>query len=346
MRIAACNARALQEAIEAAEDRITTSGRAEGGEAFVELVPSAIELRPELFQPREFSFGLRQTDPDHVKKLARAISIQGELDPVLVIKVGKKFICVDGHHRLEAYKAEKWTKPIKCEWFGGNVRAAVDESMARNAKDRLNIPQSDRLEAAWKRVLLDWGSKAQIVRLCCVGEGTVAQMRRVKERWNEQSELGDKFRARLGFTLFETSCAQAKLAWLGAEAREIDDELQAERLARRMRARLTNLLSREPKVTARALELYDPALAQELAKAWGAPNAIRAMAEQGDEHGTQPAVEILIKAPLPVLEKELETCRKRIGELEAEVSRRAAGGTPSDLTWAEWVQKEQPLPSP
>jgi ParB/Sulfiredoxin domain len=119
-----------------------------GQEAFTELLPGEIVLRPELFQPREFSFGLRQTDPDHVKKLARAIGIQGELDPVLVIKLGKRFVCVDGHHRLEAYKKEKWTKPIKCEWFGGSLREAVDESMARNAKDRLNVPQADRLEAA------------------------------------------------------------------------------------------------------------------------------------------------------------------------------------------------------
>ena len=311
-------------------------------------MPSEIVLRPELFQPREFSFGLRQTDPDHAKKLKRAIGIQGELDPILVVKLGKKFVCVDGHHRLRAYKDAKWSKPIKCEWFGGSLREAVDESMARNAKDRLNVPQADRLEAAWKRVLLEWGSKKQIVELCGVGDGTVAHMRRVKERYKEMSKLGDQFRAALGFPLKETSWSQAKLAYVGVAKSEIDDELLAERLARRMRSRLTNLLSRNHKVTARALELYDPELPKGLADAWQNPSTVRALAGHGDGEEVEAAGDAGDPAPVVseatmALEKELQTCRSRIGEIEAELARRGAGGAASDLTWAQWVQKEQPL---
>jgi hypothetical protein len=52
------------------------------------------------------------------------------------------------------------------------------------------------------------------------------------------------------------------------EPEEIDEATQAERLARRMRARLEDLLSRNAKVTALALELYDPKLPTEIAKAW------------------------------------------------------------------------------
>jgi hypothetical protein len=274
MRIAAHNANELEEAWAKAEQQFVR--RPASADATVELLPSAIQMRPELFQPREFSFGLRQTDPDHVKKLARAISIQGQLDPVLVIKLARKFVCVDGHHRLQAYKAENWAKPIKCEWFGGTLREAIDESVRRNAKDRLNVPQADRLEQAWKRVLLGWGSKAEIVRLCNVSDGTVAHMRRVKERGREQSNRGDEFRSRLGFKLNETSWSQAKLVFLGVEQNEIDDELRAERLARRISARLTNLLSRDPKITARALELYDPELRQGILEAWRTPNVATA----------------------------------------------------------------------
>ncbi len=232
--------------------------------------------------------GLRTTDREHVKKLARAVSIQGELDPIVVIKLGKKFVCVDGHHRVEAYKDAKWTKEIRCEWFGGTVREAVDESMRRNAKDRLNVPTADRLEAAWRRVLLGWGSKAEIVRLCNVGDGTVAQMRRVLEHWRKQDTLGKEFRRNLGSGhLFDTGWSVAKLAWLGVGAGEIDDELRAQRLARRMRARLTDLLSRDPAVTARALELYDPALPKGIADAWSVPRVVSATADsEGDPYAT------------------------------------------------------------
>jgi hypothetical protein len=337
MRAAVHNAQKLREALEKAERQLTR--RPEGADAIVELHPSEIQVRPELFQPREFSFGLHKTDEDHVKKLARAISIRGELDPVVVIKLGKKFVCVDGHHRLEAYKIEKWTQSIKCEWFGGTVREAIDESVARNAKDRLNVPQADRLEQAWKRTLLGWGSKAEVARLCGVGDGTVAHMRRVMARGREKSELGDEFRRRLGLSLNETSWAQAKLIYQGAEANEIDDELRAERLARRINSRLTNLLSRDPKVTARALELYDPKLPKRLAEAWGTPNPIAAIAEEDDEGDARAGK---LSESDGALKTELEACRKRVGEIEAELTRRAAGEVSSDHVWGEWVQEDLP----
>ena len=341
MRGAAYNtAKAFQDALEKAERQITTAGRPTGADATVEVLPSAIEICPELFQPREFSFGLRGTDKDHVKKLARFVGIQGELDPIVVIKLGKKFVCVDGHHRLEAYKAEKWLKPIKCEWFGGSVREAADESVSRNAKDRLNVPQADRLEGAWKRVLLEWGSKAQIVHLCNVGDGTVAQMRRVMEHWRKRDTLGNEFRRNLGGgNLYETSWAQAKLAWLGVGVSEIDDELQAERLARRIRGRLTDLLSRDPKVTARALALYDPELPKGLADAWGVPSAVSAIADGKDGNGANAAASL--SGSDKTLQQEAETHRERISAIEGELARRARGGTPSDHAWDEWTRTDQ-----
>jgi hypothetical protein len=124
--------------------------------------------------------------------------------------------------------------------------------MLRNAKDRLNIPQADRLEQAWRRVLLEQWSRRQIVEICGVADGTVAHMRRVMERGREQSKIGAEFRHKLGGrSLHETSWALAKLAYVGVEPTAADDELDAARLARRINARL----SQNPEVTARALEL-------------------------------------------------------------------------------------------
>ena len=268
MRKPAYSAKDRREALEKAEKVLTTEGRPKAEPAIVHLRPVEIEVRPELFQPREFSYGFREVDRDHVKKLKRAIDIDGELDPIIVVKLGTSWVCVDGHHRLEAYKAAKWDGQISCEWLGGSIREAIDESMSRNKKDRLNVPQADRLEEAWKRVLIGGWSKSKIVSVCGVADGTVAYMRRVARRATEKTKLGREFCKRLGGPLSEKSWAQARLIYINVEPREINEELEAVRLAKLMRSRLTNLLSRNPKVTARALALYDPKLPIQLIDAW------------------------------------------------------------------------------
>lgn len=77
MRGAAYNtAKAFQEALEKAEQQLPTGGRPTGADATVELLPSAIEVRPELFQPREFSFGLHATDmPAASRRVAPACTM-------------------------------------------------------------------------------------------------------------------------------------------------------------------------------------------------------------------------------------------------------------------------------
>jgi hypothetical protein len=112
-------------------------------------------------------------------------------------------------------------------------------------------------------------------------------MRRVLERWRDRhSTLGKAFRSNLGAgtNLYETGWTQARLAYHGVEQRERNDVLEAANLARRMRERLTNRLSRNPGVTARALQLYDPNLPAQLKQEWSALNDSTAVAdEESDE---------------------------------------------------------------
>lgn len=274
-------AKARAEALAEAEARLVRP-KAEANRQ-LRLSPAQIKFRLALFQPREFSYGARDVDAEHVKKLKRAVeTTEGNLDPVLVIKLGREWVCVDGHHRLAAYEASIGDKvAVPCEWFDGTVREAVDEGMCRNNKDKLNVVQQDRMEEAWKRVLLKWGSKKEIRILCNVGEGTVAQMRRVAKQAVANDAAGKLFRERLepgGMTpaqarrkLMETTWSITKLAHLGIGGKEITEETRAARLARRINARLTNTLSRDPAVTARALQLYDPELPEKLMAAWGKP---------------------------------------------------------------------------
>jgi hypothetical protein len=259
-------AKTLQQAVKIAETQLNTDGHSQTKPAFVDLRPDQIEMRPELFQPREFSFGTKDTDKQYVKKLAGEIETAGQLDPILVIRLGEAWVCVDGHHRARAYELKKWEGTIKCEWFGGSVREAVDEGMRRNRTVKLEVHRADRQEQAWKRVLLGWGSKSEIVRLCGVSEGIVAHMRRVKALANDPTEQGEAFRQRLGLSITEKSWSLARLAYEGAERKQIGIEELAGRLAREIGARLQGKLSEDPAVTARALAIYDPELPAPLTK--------------------------------------------------------------------------------
>jgi hypothetical protein len=130
-------ASALQRALEAAEEQHKTSKRPQTTPAFVHLRPDDIEMRPALFQPREFAYGATEVDGQYVERLVGEIGITGELDPILVIRLGEAWVCVDGHHRVKAYRKAKWEGTIKCEWFGGSVREAVNEGMRRNRTIKL-----------------------------------------------------------------------------------------------------------------------------------------------------------------------------------------------------------------
>jgi hypothetical protein len=143
-----------QKALAQAEKEFAKSDLKRGKTKHVSIRTSKIKERLELFQPREFSYGARSVDPKWVRELARRIGIHGELDPVLVIRIGNEWVCVDGHHRISGYRLRNHKKPIKCEWFNGTPTQAVDESMRRNKKDTLPIQSADRREEAWRRVLL------------------------------------------------------------------------------------------------------------------------------------------------------------------------------------------------
>ena len=282
------SAKDRQEALAGAEKQLKLPAK---GLKTVKLKPDDIGFRLALFQPREFLGGLKKTDGKTVRDLAHSIGIYGELDPVLVIKLGEEFVCVDGHHRLEAYKKTKRTQAIKCEWFPGSVQEAVDESIRRNAKTKLNVPKEDKMEEAWKRVLLGQGSKKQIALLCDVSPRSVANMRMVAACDKDPGERRDQFRSHLGDRpLREVSWSSARMAWQGTERTAITEEEEAKALAQRIGQKLEGLLSRNPKVTARALELYDADLPKGLVRAWRAEHPF--LAPDGEEwpDDTQEAV--------------------------------------------------------
>jgi hypothetical protein len=193
---------------------------------------------------------------------------------------------------------------IECDWFYGSVQEAAMEALERNNILKLNISQPDRMEEAWKWVLLEWGSKAEIVKACGVGDGTVGTMRRAV-RWvqlldekykpmqPEHKDFNDAvaFRKRLQGGWYESSPNvtvpkddAAPAEWFdylttftwgiagrmlkGVTQKEFDAEEAAIRIVKRLNGAVGTMLSENPKITARALQILDPALPPQLMKAW------------------------------------------------------------------------------
>jgi ParB/Sulfiredoxin domain len=331
MRAGKHSAKAFAEALSEAEKQLVPW--TEGDPRYVKLRPSEIEVRPELFQPREFLYGAHDVDKRHVKKLERRMQYKGELEPIVVIRLGEAWVCQDGHHRLAAYKKKGWKKPLKCERFkGGSVREAADASVSNNDIVKLEMRTEDKYENAWKRELTGGWSKSQLVTTCGVGERTVSEMRRAKRAYYGDDDFSIRFRAALKTNsgdrdLSEHSWWAVKQALNGTEKREFDLEAAALTLAKYMRSRIEDRLSRNPKVTARAIEIYDPELCQRLMAAfWDL--GIRAPADDKDHYANERPWAGL---PQGALDGELMTATARVNKIRAEVARR------------EQEAKEEPL---
>jgi hypothetical protein len=152
---------------------------------------------------------------------------------------------------------------------------AIDESVRRNNKIKLAMTRQDKQAQAWKRVVLGRRSKSDIVKLCGVSDGTVAQMRRVLKaftRGDKQREL----RAKLGEALEDAPWMRVKLVYLGvADEEKISEQERAERLARALRSRMHGKLSENSRITALALRAYDESLPDRLIATWKEEEAAR-----------------------------------------------------------------------
>lgn len=277
-------------ALEEAEALLVKPETPDGRSVYVDVKPQDIKQRLELFQPRRPGFGLHALDNRHVNTLVTRIKRKGEIDPPLVVKLmthptiqigdGYEWIVVDGHHRLAAYRKAEHTGTIRCEWFPGNARAAMDTSVLRNEKVHLPIDQGDRHEVAWTRTILDWdgkgwrSSKQMVVKLAGCGEGTVAEMRRVvkvhdnyRTGADRKHPMGKRLFDKLGADLSMHPWSKVNRVRLDLSPKEQSAHDAAAKLARQLYTRMTTTLSNDPEVTARALWLYDRDLCPKLMKA-------------------------------------------------------------------------------
>jgi hypothetical protein len=212
--------------------------------------------------------GLVPSD-DLIFDLAKTTKNTGALDPILVLPVADKFYVIDGHHRLAAYITAEWTGDVPAEVFNGSLDEAVREAVKRNNKNNLSMTTKDRTAAAWRFVKMgkpgDWPDTVSAIKaMCNVGKGTVDRMR---ETWTElhSGQYGDVE------NLADLSWKQARAKREGKEKQAFDEdswlEERAQNLADDIR-RYKLALSRNPEITALALEKLDPGLPAELMAYW------------------------------------------------------------------------------
>lgn len=154
-----------------------------------------IEVIPALFQQRHID---KEVSKQHVQELARAIkagprgSHQDHFTPITVLWVGNGWACVDGHHRLEAYRWVDHLQPVPVEVLvGATLGQAVQASLTSNAKTQLELTKRCRTEAAWRLELAGGYSKATVAKLVGVDESSIALMRKALREFKDEHPTAD-----------------------------------------------------------------------------------------------------------------------------------------------------------
>lgn len=158
------------------------------GPAPIELSLDAITVIDVLFQPRESSLLFRAgASAEHVENMARVVTQDRPLAPLVVASFGSSWVMLDGHHRYQAYLEADHRKavPVKVAESAlrgpDRVKWAVTLSIELNSRDKLSMSARDKMEAAWRLTVLDAGSKKEIRDSTNTSGSSIANMRRTRE---------------------------------------------------------------------------------------------------------------------------------------------------------------------
>lgn len=145
--------------------------------------PSRVTSMTSVFQPRELD-GRKLEGERHIETLMAAIGSPSNptyLDPLVVWWGGDRWFVIDGHHRRHAYLRAGLHKRIPVEVFEGSLEEALAFAVEANSKDRLPMTLAEKLDRAWFLTVTTDLSRDRIRRSCSVADGTVKNMRKVRD---------------------------------------------------------------------------------------------------------------------------------------------------------------------
>lgn len=230
-----------------------------------------IRTKEGLFQPRIFDDDVARSRREaHIRELASNLVTCGGLEPITVMKLGGQWWCIDGHHRLSAYRMVREQREqaggrgkrlthIPVTVFSGSLDAALDESLRENVKNRACMTQQEKLEKAWERVLRGSLQVPEIVTRTTVSRSMVFKMRQYLRRAQESHPEMD-------FNTWTWEGVQRMVDGL-EEHRRADDweDKLAAKWNRMLQRTLGEHYQRHPRVLAKALVLAGVTFAKETA---------------------------------------------------------------------------------
>ncbi|MBW4708674.1 ParB/RepB/Spo0J family partition protein [Roseobacter sp. YSTF-M11] len=149
----------------------------------------SIETRPDAFQFRH-----SDTYEHHVGELIKVLKNTGKLDELTLWEDAEtgELVLVDGHHRLEAYRQQKWAKNVPAVVHRCTLDEARLLALAENTKIRLPLTNGERADVAWKLVCLgETYSRQQTVKASGMSDGTIATMRRTRRQLLNAPDAGE-----------------------------------------------------------------------------------------------------------------------------------------------------------
>jgi ParB-like chromosome segregation protein Spo0J len=229
-----------------------------------QLPLKAIKIDEATFQWRVSQFN-KVESAEHLRVLTQALQNSNKpLDPLQVFqKDDGYYYVVEGHHRLAAYRRARWKKPIPVTVFEGTLEQAQLAALAANVKDKLRLSGPEKREAAWRLITHHKHlklSKAEIAEKSGTAASTVANMRKVERALLEDGKDPKTY-------------TWTKARWERPENTELSADEWRERKAKKivdalLKAKIGQGLSKDPEVTALALQMLNPSLPAALVRQW------------------------------------------------------------------------------
>lgn len=223
-----------------------------------------------LFQSRQLNDRYSQErSAAHVRELKANLETYGFLEAIAVIKIGGFWYCVDGAHRLAAYvlwaadepagsRKRRTSLPVKVCKDG--LADALDQAVRVNVKDRLCFTKSEKLQEAWKRVLLNTLTVQEIVEVTSISRATVFRMRAYLGKAKLKYPQHD-------FMTFPWEWVQRIVDDTGEQKKDEKwEERVAQKWHRTLQATFGDKYLKQPRVFAKALVLDGVPLAKGIAE--------------------------------------------------------------------------------
>lgn len=218
-----------------------------------------IDEMPSVFQPRVVGDGL--ATERHIETLMNAAMNETghELDAVHVWWSGKRWLLLDGHHRVEAYKRlqakGKKISLIPVQAIKGTLRDAQDVANGLNRKDKLPVSTEDKANSAWRYVFLgDSRSYRVLASITGASKSNIATM------FNRRAELiekyGDNWQEQVdGMTWLEVKTLDRE-----TESYEDWEDKRVNDIARKLFRAFGPSLYNQPELLAKGIERLSPHL--------------------------------------------------------------------------------------